>query len=118
MGANLMYGKPANIFIPVLPDILLILSILFSSSCPMSLCPVASTLAMGKKTHGVTSTRRPKRAGNVRWTSATTGQAHLITRDIEVTVSPRDEVTQKMEVLETMRLDLSIQIQSLHQLSH
>ena len=57
---------------------------------------MASTLAMLKKTIGVISTRRPKRAGNVRWMSATTGQAHLLTRDIELTVSPRDEVTQKM----------------------
>ena len=39
---------------------------------------------MGKKTLGVTSTRRPKRAGNVRWLSATNGQARLLTRDVEV----------------------------------
>ena len=69
---------------------------------------MASTLAMGKKTLGVTSTRRLKRAGNIRWMSATTGQAHLLTRDVEVTVSPREEVTQKMDVLGTMMRDLTI----------
>ena len=67
---------------------------------------------MGKKTYGVTSTKRPKMAGNVRWTSDTTGQARLLTRDVQVAGSSWDEVTQQIDVLETMMRDLSIQIKA------
>ena len=72
------------------------------------ICPVLSTLAMGKKTLGVTSTSRPKREGNIRWMSATTGQALSTQMVVEVTVPPMDEVTQKMDVLMTVMRDLSI----------
>ena len=54
---------------------------------------------MGKKTLGVTSTKRPKMEGNTRQTSANTGPAWLLTSDVEVAVSPLDEVTQKIDVL-------------------
>ena len=67
---------------------------------------------MSKKPLRVTSTRRPKRTGNVRWKSATNWQEHLLTRDVEVTVSPRYEVTQKLDVLETMMRDLSVRIKA------
>ena len=61
---------------------------------------------------GVTSTKRPKKAGNIRWTSATTGQARLLTSDVEVAVPPLDEVTQKLDVLMTMMRDLSVRIKA------
>ena len=72
---------------------------------------MASTLAIGKKMLGVTSTKRPKKAGNIRWTSATTGQARLLTSDVEVAVPPLDEVNQ-MDVLVTMIRDLSVRIKA------
>ena len=68
---------------------------------------------MDKQTLGVTSIRSPKRAGNIRWASATTGQTRLLTRDVEVTISSRDEVTQKMDVLETMMRDMSVRIKAI-----
>ena len=65
---------------------------------------------MGKKTLGVTSTKRPKSAGNFTRTSAITGLARLLTSDVEVAVSPLDEGTQKIDVLGTILRDLSIRI--------
>ena len=38
------------------------------------------------------------------------GRPVSLTRDVEVTVSSRNEVTQKMDVLETMMRDLSVRI--------
>ena len=63
---------------------------------------------MDKKGFGVICTKKPKRAGNIRWMSATPGHAWLLTSDVEVAVPPMDEVTQKMEVLMTMMRDLSV----------
>ena len=62
---------------------------------------------MGKKTYGVTSTKRPKRAGNINRMSDTTGHAWHLKSDADVTVSP---ATQKKDELVTMMRDLSIRI--------
>ena len=44
--------------------------------------------------------------------SATTGLARLLTSDVEVAVSPLDEVIQKMDVFLTMMRDLSFRIKT------
>ena len=73
---------------------------------------MASTLAMSKKPLMVTFTKKCKRSGNIRWMSATMGQARLLISDVEVAVPPLNEVTQKMNVLVTMMSDLSVQIKA------
>ena len=67
---------------------------------------------MAKKTLGVISTKRRKREGNSRLTSATMGHTQLLISDVEVAVPPLDEVTQKMDVLLTMMRDVSIRIKA------